>query len=164
MVGLARALAGRTLRLARALSPRLARPDDGWAAAVLPAAEWTVFRRMDPRDREHAVRVARRLVERHPGAPSVAVRAALLHDCGKCLRPYDPLERVRVGLWSPVAAPPLDAGRPTAAQVRLHHPAMGARLIREAGGDDRVALAVERHHAPGEDPVARLVHEADAAE
>ena len=157
----------RAARLARALHPRFARPEDAWAATVLPEPERRVFERMDPRDREHATRVARRLLERYPQASAFAVRAALLHDCGKQVRPYNPFERVIVGLMAPSGPRTAKASaRPglTALEVRNHHPAIGARLIREAGGSERVAEIVERHHTPGGDAEARLIHEVDDLE
>jgi putative nucleotidyltransferase with HDIG domain len=150
--------------LARATSSALATPDDQWAAGVLPRPEYGVFERMDPRDREHAVRTAQRLLDLHPGAPSVVVRAALLHDCGKSLRPYNVIERVAVGLWAAPSPPPTEGRVPSAAQVRHYHPRLGAELIRAAGGDERVAQLVERHHAPGDDREAALLHEVDGRE
>lgn len=148
---------GRFQRLFRAINPRLVRPDDGWALAELRVDEGSLYRAMDPRDRDHAVKVAKRLLERHPDAPGYVVRAALLHDSGKALRPYNPLERVFTGLWCPeVAIEPLRKGFYGAWQIRKHHPAYGARKIL----DLEVAALVREHHAPkGE--WARRLHEAD---
>ena len=147
---------------------------------------------MDARDREHAVRVARALLEFHPDASKLVVRAALLHDCGKQLRGYNVLERIWVGLT--VAEPDrntrlssarlteITTARPervgsrktsarqskpdrlSAADVRRFHPQIGAWLIRAAGGDERVALIVERHHHPGTDLEIGWVHEVDELE
>jgi hypothetical protein len=177
----------RTLRSAFA---SFARPDDAWAKSVLSSAEYSVYVRMDPRDREHAVRVARALLERHPNANNLVIQAALLHDCGKLVRRYNLLERIWVG-WR-VAEPDRDARlssvqlgaltspRParvgsrrvktispkplSAADVRRFHPQIGAWLIRAAGGDERVALIVERHHFPGNDSEIAWVHEVDELE
>ncbi len=160
---------GRLRRLLRAAHPRLAAPDDLWARTRLPDAEFTVYAAMDPRDREHAVRVARRVLELHPDASDVLLRAALLHDSGKQVRPYVWLERIAAGLVErPVQGPPLEAdwrSRPySALEVRLRHPQFGAALIRAAGGDPRVAEIVERHHAPGDDADARVIHAVDELE
>ena len=158
----------RVVRLTRALTPRFAQPDDTWATSLLPEPEQQVFMKMDPRDREHATRVARRLVELHPNASNVTLRAALLHDCGKQIRPYNVFERVWVGLLAPEgprSPKTVLRGAPLGAlEVRNHHPEIGARLIREAGGDARVAQIVERHHTPGDDLEARLIHEVDDLE
>jgi hypothetical protein len=168
----------------------MARPDDAWAKSVLSAAEHSVYVQMDPRDREHAVRVARALLERHPDANNLVIQAALLHDCGKLVRPYNLLERIWVG-WR-VAKPDVNArlssarlsdltsprparvgsrrvklARPeplSAADVRRFHPQIGAWLIRAAGGDERVALIVENHHFPGHDLEIAWVHEVDELE
>jgi hypothetical protein len=105
-------------RLFRALSPAQARPDDVWAAKQLPVNELGIYQRMDPRDREHAVRVAQKLLELHPEARSEVVRAAILHDCGKLVRPYNVLERVIVGLIAPEGprASKLKSGRINSSQ------------------------------------------------
>lgn len=166
-------LIGRLNRLFRASHPALARPDDAWAASRLPKAEHGVYIRMDARDREHAVRVAQKLLELHPAVSDLLVRAALLHDCGKLLRPYIWSERIAVGLAQrPVAwsSSPLREDWLThnysALEIRLLHPLLGAALIRLAGGDERVAEIVERHHNPWTygDADAMTIHDVDELE
>jgi putative nucleotidyltransferase with HDIG domain len=158
-------------RLWRAAHPALARPDDAFARATLPKAEFGVYERMDPRDREHATRVARQLLEWHSNSSNILVRAALLHDCGKSLRRYVWLERILAGLSErPVAggetrlAADWRSRRYSALEIRLLHPLLGAALIREAGGDSRVAEIVERHHHPNGDAEAALIHAVDELE
>ncbi|WP_027482535.1 HD domain-containing protein, partial [Deinococcus pimensis] len=151
---LPRLLLGRALRLARSLDARQARPDDAWAAARLTPGERGVYLRMDPRDREHAVRVARHLLGDHPGASPELVAAALLHDAGKSVRRYRVVERVLVGLVPERLCRVLPGG---ALRVRARHPEIGARLLREAGARGRVADLVERHHAWGGDAEAALL-------
>ncbi len=164
-------LIGRLNRLLRAIHPSLARPDDAWAAARLPPLEHGVYIRMDVRDREHAVRVAQKLLELHPNASDLLVRAALLHDCGKLLRPYIWCERIAVGLVQRPAKTPIQFESLlhhnfSALEIRLLHPLIGAALIRQAGGDERVAEIVERHHNPRAygDVDTMLIHEVDELE
>lgn len=103
----------------------LARPDDAWAKARLLPEEYALFAALDPRDREHSVMVAKELLRRFPDAPPEAVRAALLHDAGKAVRPYRALERILTALfepWLPELPPePLLPGFRGAIQVRQHH-------------------------------------------
>ncbi|MVN85328.1 HD domain-containing protein [Deinococcus sp. HMF7620] len=149
-------------RLWRSMSPEDAQPDDDWAAALLTPAEARVYRSMDPRDREHACRVARHLRRDHPDAGPELLAAALLHDCGKSLRPYWLWERVLVGLVPNRLArvlPPVGA-----LGIRAHHPELGARLLAHAGARPRVARLVARHHHPGGDPEATLLHVYDDQE
>ncbi len=144
-------------RLLRALSPRFAKPDDEWARARLTEQEFELFSAMDPRDREHGLEVARLLTGKYPGAPSYAVRAALLHDAGKSLRPYNLLERVLTGLICPdVPADPLRPGIYGAFQMRRHHPKYAARKI----ADTEVSRIVLEHHQPRSQWAKRL-QEAD---
>nr|WP_026234524.1 HD domain-containing protein [Calidithermus timidus] len=144
-------------RLMRAFLPSLCQPDDAWALERLSPEEAPLYRAMDARDREHALEVAQTLLSRHPDAPDYAVRAALLHDSGKASRPYYPLERILVGLYSPkVPAEPLKGGLYGAWQVRQHHPEYAARHIR----DERVAAIVLEHHRP-QSLWGKRLHEAD---
>jgi hypothetical protein len=163
-----RSVLGKISRLCRALSPAQARPDDAWASQQLPAPELEIYNRIDPRDREHAVRVAQKLLELHPEASSEVIRAALLHDCGKLVRPYNIFERVMVGLIAPEGPRSSQTSSSpqaqTAMDVRNNHPQIGANLILEAGGDSRVAELVRIHHAPNGDTEAIWIHQIDDLE
>lgn len=144
-------------RLYKAFRPDLLKPDDAWAYGYLQPEERGLYGSMDVRDREHALQVAKRLLEHYPDAPEYAVRAALLHDAGKAVRVYRPLERILTGLihWS-TSAEPLQQGWWGAVQVRQHHPLYAARRI----GDPAVAQIVLEHHAPQSLWAMRL-HEVD---
>ena len=160
---------GRVFRLARALLPRLARPDDNWAQTILSKAEFGVYSKMDPRDREHAVRVTKKLLGLYPDSSLILQRATLLHDSGKSVRPYNVIERVVVGLFytvqdSKAHIPDFKTRKLTAAEVKKYHPQIGSSLILEAGGDARVAEIVKLHHNPGNDLDAQRVHEVDELE
>lgn len=151
------------LRTLRGVHPAFVRPDDAWAERFLAPTERPLYRAMDPRERDHHVRVARSLLARHPDAPTVLVRAALLHDVGKMRRPYRVVERVLVHLvrGDQPEAHPEKHGWDGARQVAAHHAAYGATMIRDVGGDPRVADLVARHERPAGDPEAAWLHEAD---
>lgn len=146
-----------TLRVAVAFFPRFAPTDDAYAARWLSPAEYALYLQMDARDRAHGVMVAKALQARCPSASPLLVRAALLHDVGKSLRPYRPLERILVHLCRPPQLPasPRLTGLAGALQQRLHHARYGAELIRAAGGHPRVAELVARHHQPAGDAEAQ---------
>lgn len=151
-------------RTVRAFVPVLARPDDAFAAAWLDPAELTLYRTMDPRDRDHACRVARRLLRDHTVADPTWVRAALLHDVGKASAPYRPIERIVVHVIRPGSTLAVRLPRPWSDAVERQrvHAEAGARLVRAAGGDERVAALVASHHAPGvAEPGARAIAWAD---
>lgn len=135
----------RLTRVYRAFFAGRLEPDDTWAKAWLKGDEWDLYIQMDPRDRQHSLEVAEGLLQRYPDAPAYVVRAALLHDSGKSLRPYRAMERILTGLWSPVVKPePLRAGIYGAWQVRRHHPEYAAGKI----ADLEVATIVREHHVP----------------
>jgi putative nucleotidyltransferase with HDIG domain len=140
-------------RTAAAFFPALARPDDDFAAEVLPQAESDLYMKMDRRDRAHACEVARALETR--ASSSLLLRAALLHDVGKYEAQYNPLERIAVHLYTPDLPPePRLKGLRGAWQRRRYHERYGARLILEGGGDPAVADIVARHHRPDGHPEA----------
>lgn len=147
-------------RLWRSRREGQARPDDAWALARLNPAEWAVYRSLDARDREHAVRVARALAAEQAPSPEL-LAAALLHDCGKRERPYRLAERVGLGLLPRALCARLP-GR--AAYLRAHHDAEGERLLRHAGARPRVCELVARSHDPGSDPEAQLLAAYDGRE
>ncbi|EYB68749.1 metal dependent phosphohydrolase [Deinococcus phoenicis] len=157
----ARGYVGKMRRLARSLRATYAHPDDTWAAAQLTPAEARVYLGMDPRDREHACRVTRHLLREHPHVAPEVVAAALLHDCGKSLRPYRVTERVLVGLVPNRLSRLLPLGP---LSVRAYHPELGAELLARAGARLRVARLVARHHHAGGDPDAALLHHYDDLE
>ncbi|GGJ71499.1 HD domain-containing protein [Deinococcus aquiradiocola] len=148
-------------RLARSVSVSQARPDDTWAARHLTPGETRVYLGMDPRDREHAVRVAQAILNAEGRASPDLLAAALLHDCGKQVRPYRVWERVGAGLIPGPLCRLLPLGP---LWVRGEHPDLGARLLRAAGARPRVVDLVRRHHTPGPDPDAVLLHRYDNIE
>jgi putative nucleotidyltransferase with HDIG domain len=141
-----------------AFFPSLARPDDDFARHHLPDIEYQLYQRMDPRERDHACRVAKAVLAQAPPS-SILIRAALLHDLGKTSSSYHALERILVHLYTPqnLAAEPRLTGLKGAWQRKLHHAHYGAELIRKAGGCPNVAELVERHHQPQGCPEAAIL-------
>ena len=156
-----RHLPGKVQRLARSVRHAQAKPDDTWALRLLTPAEARLYLGMDARDREHACRVTSALHAAHPDASPELLAAGLLHDCGKSLRPYRVQERVLVGLVPNRVASWLPFGP---LYVRAEHPALGAELLRRAGGRARVAELIGRHHRPAGDTEAALLHAFDELE
>ncbi len=154
-------MSGKVRRLCGSLRESQARPDDAWALTMLSPAEGRLYLGMDARDREHACRVTQALLQAWPDASPALLGAALLHDCGKSLRPYRVHERVLVGLVPSRLALAWPVG---ALYVRGQHPALGAALVRRSGGRERVAALIERHHAPAGDPEAQQLHRFDDLE
>lgn len=137
--------------------------DDAFAQERLDAVEYGLYLRMDPRDRHHACVVAQSLLARVSDASSALVKAALLHDVGKSVAPYNATTRILVHLYTPErvrAEPPLEGWR-GAWQLHRHHARYGAEMIRRVGGSERVAQLVERHHDPQGDEEAALLKTVD---
>lgn len=150
-------------RTVRSITESQAEPDDGFARDVLRPEELRLYLGMDARDREHAVEIARALVSEFPDASDELVRAALLHDVGKQLRPYRVWERILAHLWAPADIPrePRFRGLRGAWQMRVHHAAYGAELLRAAGGSEDVARLIEQHDAAWPGPEARKLQRVD---
>ena len=152
-------------RTVQAFIPGLARPADAFARRWLTDEEYSLYLQLDVRDRSHSVLVARRLLDAGT-AERELVAAALLHDIGKSLLPFNPVFRVIAHLYRPRGLPswPLQPGLHGALQLREHHEQLGAQLIRDAGGSPRVAQLVRQlGDERSREPAVRLLREADAA-
>ncbi|WP_291424388.1 HD domain-containing protein [Deinococcus sp.] len=157
-----RGVPGKVRRMCQSVTPEMAHPDDDWAAQYLNPGERLVYLGMDPRDREHACRVTAHLLRDCPRSSPELIAAALLHDCGKSVRPYFLVERVLVGLipnrLTRILPPVGGIG------IRAAHPELGAQLVARAGGRPRVAQLIVRHHQSVGDPEAALLHYYDDME
>lgn len=165
--------AARTLR---AFVPALARPDDAFAAAWLPERELALYLAMDPRERDHACRVAKAVLRDGDGTgagvgrgamdgdDALVVRAALLHDVGKSDAPYRPWERIVLHVYGASADASGDVATSRWVRARRwheRHPERGAAMVLGAGGDPRVAALVRAHHDPDGPPPAQRIRRAD---
>lgn len=132
-----------------------ARPvDDALAAAHLRPDLMALFLSMPRGDRQHHLRVARRLLADGHNHPSL-ITAALLHDIGKSRYPFRLPDRVlavvvkklwpqRFARWS--SAEPV--GWKRALVVSAQHPDWGAERV-AAVCDDRVVLdLIALHQSP----------------
>ena len=149
-------LANVSVRTLKAFVPSLAQPDDDFAAKWLEPHEFELYRVLDPRERDHACQVARAVLAESKD-PKL-IRAALLHDIGKT-GTFNPILRILVHLHTPrtLAPEPEFKGLRGAWQRNLYHPKKGGAMIRAAGGCERVAQLVERHHEPDGDAEAELL-------
>ncbi|MFN8509502.1 MAG: HD domain-containing protein [Deinococcaceae bacterium] len=141
--------------------PVQAQPDDGWACGHLTPEEYRVYLNMDPRDREHGTRVAKRLLRNHPNVSPHVIAAAILHDCGKSIRRFSLLERVFLGLIPETLSAKCLPGW---TEIRRTHPDLGRNIVRSAGGREVVADLIARHHHPKDDPDANLLYRYDHSE
>ncbi|HEV2528123.1 MAG TPA: HD domain-containing protein [Thermomicrobiales bacterium] len=128
---------------------------------------------MSPHDRAHALRVAGHVLSDGGPAPSSDLMvASLLHDVGKGGTPDVP-GRVRLPdrtakvLLARLAPRALDAltRHPTLPGLYLavHHPRLGAHLVRAAGGTDRTCWLVAAHEdGPADNQDLRRLMAADA--
>jgi len=144
------------LHLARrflgSLSPRPLDPADAaWAEAQLLPGERALWARLSLADRKHAAGVARDVALRLGGrATRPVLAAALLHDVGKV--------DAGLGTFGRVAATLVGRRRGArwrgAAGVRgrfgryLHHDAIGAALLEQAGADPVTVAWAREHHRP----------------
>jgi hypothetical protein len=154
----ARAAAYRVGQVLRGFRTTIPGDDAADVQALLTGAELALFLRMHARDRVHAICVMRRL--EHEGAASRDLLAAgLLHDIAK----GNPRlwERSFFAIVESLSPRALDriAARDgmrwrRAMWALLHHPAVGAALLSEAGSTGRVVELVA-HHTERTGPRAR---------
>lgn len=137
----------------------LERPDPGTLARAQELPDpplWDLFCQLSRAEQAHALRVYRTLIEWGCSNPDL-LSAALLHDVGKCRQSPSAIGKAAVVLVRAVApetarrwgSGPLSGWRRPFA-IAEQHPHWGADMIRKAGGSDRLAALVERHHEPGD--------------
>ncbi len=152
-----------TRRTLLSVAAAWANPDDAFARAWLEPSELGLYLAMDPRDRQHATEVAKRLRSREPHASGRLIAAALLHDVGKSALPFRVWERVLAHLLptSPYPAEPRLQGLAGARQIKRYHHQYGAQMISEVGGREAVARLVGAHQGPSSDPEVALLRHID---
>jgi hypothetical protein len=127
---------------------------------ILSPELWELFMQMQPGEKDHAVTLYRRLVERGDTQPDL-LRAALLHDVGKIRYCLNPLQRTLVVLAKKVMpgkarqwgnlSPDKWKGLPSwrkAFVVAEQHPDWGAELAHDAGVSALTETLIREHHHP----------------
>jgi hypothetical protein len=130
------------------------RVDIGALTPHLSDSQIILFRRLQPSEQAHALRMLERLKDAGHANPDL-LAAALLHDVGKVLYPLSLSDRVVVVLgkrffrkkakhWSLETLTRFR--RPFI--VAAHHPAWGADLAQQAGASPRTVDLIRRHQDP----------------
>ena len=129
--------------------------DEAWVETLVSPADLLLFRRLSNTDRRHLVRCARMVdADLGPGADSVWVQAALLHDVGKFDAHLGVFGRVFVTVIATVVGPTrvtswgANSGWRGRVASYQRHGEIGAGEIRAAGGPEEAALWSELHHHP----------------
>lgn len=138
-------------RFLGSLSPvPLKADDEAWALAQLGPGERQLWQRMPRPDQKHAVGVARAVADQVGAGERAVLAAALLHDIGKVEAELGTVGRVAATL----------VGRRRGARWRdatgmrgrigryLHHDAIGAALLEQAGADPLTVAWAREHHRP----------------
>jgi len=159
---------------------RLSPDDRAWAASLLAPAEYELWARLVPHDQVHTVRVAKVTRSKLAGTAYEDdgrwLGAALMHDVGKLEANLAIHERVAatlagraVGLSTATLWARGSRGLIRRVGLYLTHGAVGAAMIRRAGGREELAAWADVHQAydpPAESivpaQVARALSEADA--
>ena len=118
---------------------------------------------MDVRDRYHSYLVAKKLLKEYKDTSQVLIKAALLHDVGKSMLPYNPLGRIFLHFYAPknIPKPPHFRGLKGVWQQHIHHPVYGAEMVRAIDSCERLAELIEIHHHPQNDTEAEILHKID---
>lgn len=156
-------------RFLGSLSPvPLRAEDEAWTNAQLGPGERQLWQRMSRADQKHAVGVARVVADRVGADERAVIAAALLHDIGKVDADLGTFGRVAATLvgrrrgarWQDAPGIRGRIGR------YLHHDAIGAGLLADAGADPLTVAWTREHHRP-EDAwtvplaVGRVLRDAD---
>lgn len=149
-----RTLAERTVTAVAGVRPEPA--DQEWARSILTPEEHGLWSRLSALDRDHAVKVAKKVQSRLAATPwagdTLWPGAALMHDIGKLDSGLSPVERAAAMLASRIVS--VRTARRWASRARgrrrrigsyLIHGELGARMIRDAGGREEIAAWTEVH-------------------
>jgi putative nucleotidyltransferase with HDIG domain len=130
------------------------------AQALLRPEQWELFAQLQPGEKDHAVVMFRRLLERGENQPDLLV-AALLHDVGKLRYHLNPLERAMVVMvhaikperarrWGNLPPDGWDGlpGWRKAFIVSEQHARWGAEMARQAGVSPLAENLIRLHHHP----------------
>ena len=133
-------------RFATSLSRTPPPPADvDWAVGFLLPDEAALWLRFGAQDQRHSILVARRFVDRRPGATRAEVAGALLHDIGKLAAGLGTFARVA----ATVVGPRSDRFR------RYHdHERIGGEMLASAGSDPETIALVTGGGAAGADLAA----------
>jgi len=126
----------------------------------LTPKQWELFERLQPAERNHALRMLRKLRGQGDDQPDLLV-AALLHDVGKLFYRLNPVERAMIVLAR--ATMPRQARRwgdlpqgdieslpwwRKAFALAEQHAMWGAELARQAGASLMTEILIREHHHP----------------
>lgn len=128
------------------LTKRVSSEDEAWARSQLQGPELALYDGMQRYDRYHCTTVARRFSALNP--PAWALKAALLHDCGKP-HGYGLVWRVFVVLFpDPTIQPAPRRALPWrwAQQLYRWHGLYGAERALAAGLPEPACRIIREHH------------------
>ncbi len=143
----------RVWQFGQALWARPAASDLAAVRALLPAALWTLFRRLPRNEQAHAIRVWRDLLAQGE-APPVVQMAALLHDVGKLrvrLWPWERALAVLGNAFFPRQVRRWAQGEPRGWRkpfvVAARHPHWGAEMVAAVYPDPLLRDLIRWHQA-----------------
>lgn len=139
--------------LAAVTAGQLSTADWALVARYLTPAQLALFKCLPENDQQHALAVARTLLDQG-WKDTELIQAALLHDIGKMDSGLHLMYRVAIvllrALWPAglrwLAASDRGWRRPF--HIHQHHPEIGARLAAEAGASPRVVELILHHQSP----------------
>lgn len=142
---------GRIRQTLQAITAWLRPVNDAVAKTYLNEAEFALFMQMGRSERQHHLRVLKKLLKQGHSQPALWV-AALLHDVGKTRLTFSIPERILVVVVKKVSPKRFERwsraeprGWKKAFVVSAHHPAWGAEMV-EGIGSDSLAVDLIRAH------------------
>jgi putative nucleotidyltransferase with HDIG domain len=131
-----------------ALNPIITSEDEKFVVNYLSASELIFFNKLPKSDRRHAIKVAYYLVDSFPNDVNL-IKAGLLHDIGKTIRPLSIIEKslaVLLSILFPFFIKRLASKKASFLHIYLHHADIGFDIAQNLKLDNDILFLIKNHH------------------
>lgn len=131
-----------------ALNPKITLEEENFVSEYLTSVEIIIYNKLSKADRKHATKVAYNLFNTFPLDFNL-IKAGLLHDIGKTLRPLSVIEKtfaVLLSIFFPKIVKRLSAKKTSFLHIYLQHAEIGFDIAKSLCLDNDILFLIKNHH------------------
>lgn len=131
-----------------ALNPKITFEEEKFVSDYLSPAEIIIYNKLPRADRKHATNVAYNLLNSFPHDFNL-IKAGLLHDIGKTLRPLNVIEKtfaVLLSIYFPGIVTRLSVKKNSFLHIYLQHAEIGFDIAHSLCLDNDILFLIKNHH------------------